>query len=46
MGEECKYHLKGSKRYRLISGNILKKESSNKACLISTGLNIVFELDC
>ena len=30
MEEECKYHLKDSKRYRLISGNILKKEFSNQ----------------
>ena len=43
MGEECKYHFKGSTKYRLI---FWKRNFSNKAWLISTGLNIVFELDC
>ena len=43
MGEECKYHFKGSTKYRLI---FWKRNLSNKAWLISTGLNIVFELDC
>ena len=38
MGEECKYHFKGSTKYRLTFWN--------KAWLISTGLNIVTELDC